>query len=604
MKKTVALFLVLVVSLMCFSTSILADDQTRKSKLTPELSEAMMNADLDELFQVYVILEDVDHDKVMKRFQEEAPDEYYQYYLASETNEENVDGELLQRGIGIKRSIYAEEYYTRNKAFADSISKGEDQLFVSKYSPMLIAELTKGEVLDIERNDKIEYIDLFINSPAIDYLADANLETEANWVRDIANNGNGYKGRDIKIGQIETREPDIVEDLNYVDITFYTQENNMSPFTNSPHATHVAQIMVGASNGIAPLAKLFCAAYNNKAEYYERVEWLITKEVNVINQSAGFANNGVYIEEEGKYDITAKWIDHIAVTHDVHYVIAAGNKTDNSTYHLANVGMAYNAITVGGYNDANNASGFSNFTLYGPSKYKESSTTPRAEKPNLVALAQNVYVGDTNYSGTSFAAPQVAAVIAQLCEYDNDLLTKQTAMGAMLAASSKRKITSTTPGSVGGVFSSTASVSGSGKQISNKEGAGMLNAKAAYTIAKKSNYSKHTIQSTSFPFSETVYINSQENSIIRIAIFWLKRNSLSGTHGVENHTYNYSPNLTNLNLYVYAPNGDLVGCSKTEYANFEIVQFVPTQTGNYTIKITRVAGSSGSSKEYVGIALW
>jgi hypothetical protein len=58
--------------------------------------------------------------------------------------------------------------------------------------------------------------------------------------------------------------------------------------------------------------------------------------------------------------------------------------------------------------------------------------------------------------------------------------------------------------------------------------------------------------------------------------------------------------MANLNLYVYDPNGTLVGSSTTSMGNFEIVQFIPTVSGNYRIEIT----GSSEEKEYIGIALW
>lgn len=39
------------------------------------------------------------------------------------------------------------------------------------------------------------------------------------------------------------------------------------------------------------------------------------------------------------------------------------------------------------------------------------------------------------------------------------------------------------------------------------------------------------------------------------------------------------------------------------YANFEIVQFVPTGTGTYTIKITCV-GTQPTANQVIGIAVW
>ena len=49
-------------------------------------------------------------------------------------------------------------------------------------------------------------------------------------------------------------------------------------------------------------------------------------------------------------------------------------------------------------------------------------------------------------------------------------------------------------------------------------------------------------------------------------------------------------------------NGTSVGSCKTLRSNYEVVQFVPTVGGTYTIKIT--LSNSTNTSENVGIALW
>lgn len=125
----------------------------------------------------------------------------------------------------------------------------------------------------------------------------------------------------------------------------------------------------------------------------------------------------------------------------MHYVNAAGN---NAGF-IYSPGMAYNAITVGGLND-NGVDAVQSFTLYSNTSYEECSPIYyRPEKPNLVAPAVDIW----GTLGTSYAAPQVTGTIAQLCSYNSTLKTKQTAMGAILAASSAEKVEATGNGSVG-----------------------------------------------------------------------------------------------------------------------------------------------------------
>ena len=95
-------------------------------------------------------------------------------------------------------------------------------------------------------------------------------------------------------------------------------------------------------------------------------------------------------------------------------------------------------------------------------------------------------------------------------------------------------------------------------------------------------------------------IDASGTALTRISIFWLKKNSISGTGHTPGTVNQIS--FSNLDLQVFDPNGNSVGTSSTINANFEIVQFVPTVSGQYKIKITRQSGTA--DKEIIGIALW
>ena len=67
-----------------------------------------------------------------------------------------------------------------------------------------------------------------------------------------------------------------------------------------------------------------------------------------------------------------------------------------------------------------------------------------------------------------------------------------------------------------------------------------------------------------------------------------------------NELGNNNSSLPNLDLYVYDSNQNLIASSTTLYSNFEIVLFVPTSPGIYTVKIT----GTTEAWEYVGLAMW
>lgn len=601
------LFCVLLALLMlCFTfVPTFAEDKQVNSKLSTEVKDTIKDMSSDGEISVYVVLNDIDSDAVMDSFAKKFKGEASEYMLAKEGDPEAtirqvvqgdvslkeeceeradpVNGDLLQKGIENKRSLFAASYFEKNSAFANTFATKGNQLFVSKYSPLLILTVSKNTLLEMEKNSNVASIELFTDSEIKDLLSVANGITRADYVRDTC----GNTGTGVKIGQLEDGVPELgVNDLRNATIIRRSSGNYSS------HATIVAQVMVGSSHGIAPNATLYSVACDTKANFYGSVEWLLSQGVNVINMSAGWDS------VLGEYDILAKWVDHIAIMHDVHFVSAAGN----SGAYIVSPAMAYNTITVGGFNSKGTVS-HTDDAIYSDSSYIESGTSGRPEKPNLIAPAENMFITGINdeLSGTSLAAPQVAGIIAQLCGYRSALKVKQTAVGAMLAAGASLKLEGVNgSGQRGDSFRSGVRISGS-TQISDYEGAGKVNARDARLIASTGNYWGVNISASSFPYTQTVYINASNDSLTRVAIFWLKRNSLAATDHTTGTVAQES--IPDLDLKVYAPDGTLVGSSTTTHSNFEIVQFNTPATGTYSIQITK-HGTGSSTRENVGIAVW
>jgi len=209
-----------------------------------------------------------------------------------------------------------------------------------------------------------------------------------------------------------------------------------------------------------------------------------------------------------------------------------------------------------------------------------------------------------NAYGTSFAAPQVAGTIAQLCSYNSALKYKQSAMGAILMASSWKKI-NVPPGTTrerGSVFAQADRID-ENTQISDKEGAGILDARSARTIVSNGDFWSPVVYRESFPYSKTVTINASANTISRIAIFWLVNNRIPDSDPNHVSGSTISTNRHNLQLCVFGPDDQLIASSLAENSNFEVVQFVPEITGVYTIVIT-LSSNFGGEKLYIGIAGW
>lgn len=531
--------------------------------------------------------------------------------LTSAQRTAKIDAVKLQDSIEVKRQLYRTHYLTKNASLLEKHCSGEDVLFTSAYAPMAIVSVTKRELKQIALDPSVTEISLFENKEAVNCsLENANLTSRAGYVRDtLGNSGSG-----VKIGQIEGAVLNAADpELANVNIVLNTSFGGSSENKDITHATNVAKIMVGSS-GVAPSAMLYAASAGNLLQHFNAIEWLISQGVNVINMS--FMRAG-----EHGYNYFCSYVDHIAVQHDVHVVVAAGNfdpEVYEDNFIICSPGMAYNAITVGAYNDKGTAPANDSQILATHkddiiedySKYLKHDPTgvildgPR--KPNLVASGNDFW----NDRGTSYAAPQVAGVIAQLCGYDPALKVKQSSMGAILAASCGRKLAADVmPGTEiissgsfkGGLFSEDVSSWDCGWQISDKEGAGKLDAYWARTIVAADNYWSATVSASVTSYTREVYITKGSETLTRVALFWLKRNDAHSQSNIAQIP------LADWDLHVYAPDGSLMGSSVTSDSNFEIVQFVPPESGVYEIVAYRYDANPSnpySESSYIGLALW
>ncbi len=541
----------------------------------------------EDFIDVIVILHDIPEEAMYELFCSRYPEEYKQFVFVKENTDpipnELLDESLLASASDHKRQIYSELYLEQNITFLQKYSSQENCIFLSKYSPMIIMRIPFATIHEMAEDEMVCQITEFVDEPgSSNSLSLANNLTRANYVRDTY----GNSGSGVKIGMYEVSG---VPDVTDSSLTQATIHKRLGTEPTNSHATKIARIMVGSPSGFAPNAILYCCSGSSNVDFYTGIEWLIDSGVNVINTS-------VNLGEEGTYGLKSQWVDHIAVKHDVHFVTTAGNIPTGSplSIEITAPGMAYNAITVGAF-DPGSATSWSQancFDMASWSRYQESGSE-YSEKPNIAA--DGVDFWDSN--GTSFASPQVAATIAQLCSYNLALRYKQTSVGAILMASAARKATSVSNGFVGDTFGPSQCVPG-GNQISEYEGAGVLDSRWARELVSSSNYWSATVYDNGFPYNKTVSLTSSSNTTVRICVFWLRQNSLS------NHT---SGNITvdtisNLDLSVFNPYGTCVATSSTIHSNFEIVQFTPTVSGNYTIRITDMGGHTG--KDYIGIALW
>lgn len=579
--------------------------EEQNAKISTSLREEMGSLSSDEEVYVYVWSKDIKEETVLEKLKQSYPKEYSAYVKYSEmtfsesdiafandmlnvnevasdmqnlnVNNKNISeveiekvSELLTSSLEHKRELYKEAYISHNNEIADKYPEAK-VIFQSSYAPMHIMKVNKSTINKMSKNGSIEQISLYVDMKAENMIADSNDNSGVTYIRQL------YDGTDIKIGQIEVGVPDTSHsDLKDKGIVV---KHVISTNAYVDHATKVARILVGKSNGVAPGAKLYATDCLTAYDYYKGMEWLIDNGVRVINASFGFESSA------GKYNEVDKWTDHIAVEHHVHVVVSAGNNKD----YVTSPGMAYNAITVGGYNDNNTASHADDYKPVN-SCYKEA--VGAAEKPNLVASSENIKLSknENSDSGTSYAAPQVAGVVAILCSYKPSYIFNQAKMAAVIMAGAEYKTYGSNGGKRGGKF--TAYKLSESDWISDYEGAGKLNAHISKEIMQHSTTYDIEISSNSSSYEKTLSLGSIFKSA-RVVIFWNKKNMLNSEKMPINMV---ETKLPDFDLYVYNSNGKLLGKSTCKYSNFEIVDVVAGL--NSPIKIKIVPKSDFSFSNY------
>lgn len=572
-------------------------------QITEALAEAIRTADADDLIDVYMWMPDINHEaietEVMARF------------LNADMALENASNDTVQTYIETYRGELKTAYTVANATKMANLENkcgSFDKIFVSRYAPMAIVKLTKSQIAKAAvSNTSVKILDLFVDEKIISESNVANANSGAATVRDSL----GFTGSGVKLGMIEPGNPLAISTYNNL---FNTSKIHLvtafqatdDTYGNNLHATRVAAIMVGKGTtyngvyykGIAPDAELYCAQVTTTTSLYSGVEALLDAGVNAINMSAGGPAQSVY-------NAVNLWFDHIAYIEDVHFVKSAGN---NGGY-ITSPGLSYNIVTVGAFVDNNYSMNYqgpstiaeqtlssSKFSIASYSSYNES--TPAPSKPDLVASGSNihyanipnVYDGNNIDSGTSFAAPQVTAVMAQLMQAKTALKVKQDQMKAILCSSAIYRLSGDTLEESG---------KGAANVQYNKQGAGVLNAwLARYIATSGKSESIYMYGNTATVYTYTMTATTSD-IYLRFALTWLK-SSTSSTIPSSSATVNPT-DLANYDVTITTPTGATVTNSQVN-GNLEVMQ-LNTATygyGTYTVKIQ--INTANNVTNYLGFA--
>ena len=517
-------------------------------------------------------------------------------YVDVNFNEFETD-KYVQTYIEAEREAATELYsFSNNRFVAEYFNKRDSSIrYVSRYSPCVLADLSITKVAELIKCSKVVKIE-YIN-PDSEFKVDAAITSEATLnmeeieeslelvAIDRAKEVYDVTGEGVKIGMVDVACPNattVMVNPNGCNTLVPEEDDDGNDImVETDHADNVYLILSTAASGATYYAT---GDYNGNSinsdmtSYFEQVEWLLDQGVNIINMSSGYVgSNGGYLNE---YDEYARWTDHIAYNHDVHFVKSAGNEGSNG---VSSPGMAYNIITVG------NIWRFSPGSLVYDSSYNSGGISLEdclTYKPDVVAPG---HYSDGNW-GTSYAAPLVAASIALMCEYQPALKTKQHTVKAILAASTGKE---------------------TGRYVTTdtefpQYGAGVIDARAAIWVVSRSNYSSNTGSLIHIGDNRTYSMNVvSSDTCMRIALAYA--NYIKFAAG-EEHTEDNLPIGRGgvVGLSIYSPTGQRVLDTAwfTRGINLQVVEFDPRDygVGTYTIKVYLIEPASDGRATNFGVA--
>lgn len=503
--------------------------------------------------------------------------------------------------IMTERSMYAEErvrQYAKMRLEYSNVQglqekrQADTRLFYSQYAPMISAELTSAEIKLLAQDSRVQSIS-YSPSVILEDESDVSIPTiGADYVRDTLS----YTGSGIKIGMIESTLPDKNADY-FISDNIHCDPAADGVGNSQWHANTVAFIMVGQETttdgvtykGIVPDAHLYATAFKpyEDKDWRAKIEWLISQGVHIINMSAGIRE-----DSGGRYGEHERWVDHIANDHYVHFVKSVGN-TQNA---VTSPGLAYNILTIGAIDDKNNGDETDD-VLFNQSAYLEYSPMIDTQeeptnKPDLVAPGVEIFTPayldgeDCATSGTSYAAPHVTAVIAQLCQRFPSLIVLQAGVKAMLTASVSHSARAYTPWD----------------DEYDQFGAGVVNARAVLETANAYRMMVGNFPAGSLANAERVYtFTAAADQRVRVSLTWLKNSAIP--NNVSHPSYEpLDYDLADLDLYVIHPAEADATSSYSVYNNTEIVDFVTPTAGTYQmVVINRLA--TEQTVNY-GLAWW
>lgn len=520
--------------------------------------------------------------------------------------------------IMAKRSISKREHSAFVNEFVEEyVNEDRELISVGEYVTCVIVEATKEEIKKYASLKDVEKVSFFENHTYTDKISVPLDQVDAGYFGTKGssyNNGNGLKGTGIKIGVIEggifastcPHLSPIVDTKVFLKNDAGT--NNSAIMANvSDHASVVTSIIVGQPitidnvtyEGVVPLATVYQTPIKNNSNIYRALNNMASRGVTVINMSICYDPPITDPSEDNhgeEYNYVDEYFDKFIFETGVNIVVAAGNNSHdggNGTGDISSPGKAFNTITVGMADTLN-----SSFTAlpypyamndessmyeasYLPNKPDVSAPGKNIQVVKNISNSESVFYYNGSYYGTSFAAPIVTGIVAQIQQSGGISF-------CILPALTKSVLVTAADPTL--IRTSTSTILDSdnvlvGCFLWEKSGAGLVNAANAVSI---SSYTMGILYTEGQKYT-TGDIPFLAGDHLRATLTFEKEHS-----GLVSST---SP-INNLNFYLLDVYGNKVFENNTEYDNVVIIDFEIPTSGYYKFQVEAVELAASSELAY------
>ncbi len=289
--------------------------------------------------------------------------------------------------------------------------------------------------------------------------------------------------------------------------------------------------------------------------------------IRVINRSNGGNDTTSYST------LDRDW-DNLAYNNNIAIFNAAGNN-GTGTGNIISPAKGLNVMAVGNYDDATDGINSSSSFV---------DTELGDAKPEFTAPGTNITAGGFTMTGTSMASPHAAAFAADMMSGLSVYLDRPYVVYASMIGGATDAIT--------GGF--------------DKVGHGGIDFLSTYYDGWTYYYNGNNASFNSFDAADgvtdgnidKVFNITSTSQKVRVAIAWMNRGSYTYDHRADAH-----PIGQDLDITVLSPTGAYVGGSASWDNQFEVVNFTPTVTGNYKVRIRRYANRDTSADFRLGLKI-